>query len=96
MKPLLYFTDAAINQIQALRKALHIQDNQYLRVGVRGGSGCMAVTQVIAFDEKEERDELYDVQGMPVLVRKGESMYILGMTVDYVDDGQSKGFVFSA
>lgn len=96
MKPLLYFTDAALNQIQALRKALHIQDHQYLRIGVRGGTGCMAVTQVIAFDEREERDELLDIQGIQVLIRKGESMYVLGMTVDYVEDGPSKGFVFSA
>lgn len=97
MQAPLYFTDKAIEQIKKLRLALNIQEDQYLRIGVKGsGIACAGVTQVIAFDKQTDKDELYSIQGIDVLIRKGESMYVVGMKVDYVDEGNSKGFVFLA
>lgn len=95
MQDVVKITPKALEQIQKLRKSLQISEDQYLRIGVRGGgTACMGMNHVIAFDKKRDDDELHQAAGMDILIRKGESMYVIGMEVDYVDEAESKGFVF--
>lgn len=88
------FSEQALAQIRQLRQSMNINEELCLRIGVKGGKGCMAVEKIIAFDEKTEKDEVYEVDGIKVLIRKGESLYLAGMEVDYVSDEKSRGFVF--
>ncbi len=95
MQDVIKITPKAAEQIHKLRKSLQIKEDQFLRIGVKGGgAGCISVDHVLAFDKKNENDEVYQVAGMDVLIRKGEGMYVLGVEVDYLDEENSKGFIF--
>jgi len=91
--PIVTFTPAALAQLERLKKSLSVGPDQYIRVGVKGG-GCGTTAFMLAFDHRNEKDEEYDVQGIKILVTRGQSMYILGMTIDYVEEEESRGFVF--
>ncbi|MBV8252518.1 MAG: iron-sulfur cluster assembly accessory protein [Chitinophaga sp.] len=65
----------------------------YLRIGVKGG-GCSGMGYMIGFDDKAEDDQLLDIEGIPVIIKKAHSMYLAGMQVDYQQNDQGSGFVF--
>ncbi|MBI1221287.1 MAG: iron-sulfur cluster assembly accessory protein [Bacteroidetes bacterium] len=88
------FSKNALEHIRALRKSMNLNEDTCLRIGVKGGKGCMVVEKMIGFDQKTEQDEVYQIEDIRVLIRKGESLYIAGLEVDYVDVGNSRGFVF--
>ena len=37
---------------------------KFLRVGVKGG-GCSGMTYVLGFENKSEKDELFEIEGIP-------------------------------
>lgn len=90
------FTPAAIQQLGILVKSLSLSENQYLRVGVKGGTGCMGAQHLLAFDHPSDQDEVFEQDGMKFLVRKGHSLYLAGLTIDYIETSESKGFTFNA
>jgi len=87
------FTASARTEIAKLQHELNIKDDQFLRIGIKGG-GCAGVSYLLAFDKKEEKDDLYLVDGIQVIVNKAHTMHILGLEIDYEDDDLNKGFVF--
>ena len=87
-------SERAVEQIKRLRLSLNLNEETFLRIGVRGGKGCLAVEKFIAFDQKNEGDEVFETNDISVLIRKGESLYLFGLEVDYVEEGNSRGFVF--
>lgn len=88
------FSQRALDHIRKLRTSMKLNDDTYLRIGIKGGKGCMGVEKLIGFDSKNDQDELFEVEGVHVVIRKGESLYIAGMEVDYLDEGNSHGFLF--
>lgn len=66
---------------------------QYLRIGVKGG-GCSGLSYVLGFDQKEADDEMYDVEGIPVIMKTAHGIYLFGMTVDFEDGLNARGFTF--
>ena len=66
---------------------------QYLRIGVKGG-GCSGLSYVLGFDDKEADDEVYDIEGIPVVMKNAHGIYLFGMEVDYSDGLNARGFVF--
>ncbi|SRR5579884_1812758 len=62
-----------------------------LRVGVRGG-GCSGFQYVLAFDERRDGDEVFEEQGITLLVDRQSLPYVNGSTIDYVDGLQGAGF----
>jgi iron-sulfur cluster assembly protein len=65
-----------------------------LRVGVRGGGGCGGATFVLGFDTKKESDLEYRFNGIPVVIDKRHTLYLIGKEVDYVSNGDAQGFTF--
>jgi iron-sulfur cluster assembly protein len=62
-----------------------------LRVGVRGG-GCSGFQYQLAFDERRERDVVFESHGLKLLV-DGESLrYVDGSVIDYEESLQGAGF----
>jgi len=88
------FSERALAHIRQLRQSMNLNDTICLRIGVKGGKGCMGVEKLIAFDEKGEKDEEFEVDGIRVVIRRGESLYLAGMEIDYLSEENSKGFVF--
>ncbi|MFY7830147.1 MAG: HesB/IscA family protein [Flectobacillus sp.] len=79
---------------QEILKALTIKgipEDYYLRVGLRG-SACSA-SYLIGFDKKEEHDELYEINGIQLIINKHHLMYLIGVELDFEEDGN--GFTFN-
>jgi iron-sulfur cluster assembly accessory protein len=68
----------------------------YLRVRVVGG-GCSGFQNRLDLDPDvdEQRDEVFDFHGVPVVVDKRSLMYLDGATVDFVDGLNASGFHIS-
>ncbi len=88
------FTPRALDQIRKLRASMNLNEETYLRIGVKGGKGCMVVEKLLGFDQKTDNDEVFEVEDIQFVIRKGESLYVAGMEVDYLEEGNSKGFLF--
>jgi iron-sulfur cluster assembly protein len=65
-----------------------------LRLGVRGG-GCSGVSYAIEFSDKiRERDNVYDFDGLRVVVDPKSLVYLRGSVLDYEIQLMQHGFKF--
>lgn len=83
----------AAEEIRKIMQTKNIPVDYSLRVGIRGG-GCGGVSLIIGFDKKKETDLSYSEQGIPVLVEKKHTMYIIGKEVDFYEGADARGFMF--
>jgi len=83
----------AISEVKRLMNEPGFDAQQYLRVGVKGG-GCSGMSYVLGFDNMEADDELFQIGGIDVLLKKAHGIYLLGMEVDFQDGLNARGFVF--
>jgi iron-sulfur cluster assembly protein len=87
-------TERAAAEVKIIMSNKNIGSEYALRLGVKGG-GCSGMSYLLGFDTQKETDERYEINGVPVLVDKRHSMYILGMEVDFEDGLNARGFVFN-
>ncbi len=87
------FTKGALEELIRLKKSLHVED-QKLRVGVKGG-GCSGLSYLLAFDQATDKDRLFEIQGLEVIMEPAHVMYVLGMEIDYQQGLDSRGFTFN-
>ncbi len=87
------FTEGALKEIRNLQSQPEME-NMFLRVGVKGG-GCSGLSYVLGFDQKEEDDIESVIDGIPVVMKKAHSIYLLGMEIDYSSGLNARGFVFN-
>ena len=89
----LSISDKAYQKILEIKKHKNISDDYCLRLGVKS-AGCGVASYVIGFDHRSEKDELFIVEEIQVIIEKLQLMYLAGKIVDFdVVDGQ-EGFVF--
>jgi iron-sulfur cluster assembly accessory protein len=86
-------TPSAVAEVKRLMNEPDFEAGQYLRVGVKGG-GCSGLSYVLGFDRKEDDDELYEMEGIPVVMKSAHGLYLFGMEVDFSDGLNARGFVF--
>ncbi len=86
-------TTSAVEEIKKLMSEPGFEAGQYLRIGVKGG-GCSGLSYVLGFDRKEDDDEVYDIEGIPAVMKQAHGIYLFGMEVDYSDGLNARGFVF--
>jgi iron-sulfur cluster assembly protein len=84
----------AAAEIRKIMETKNIPEDYSLRVGVRGG-GCGGVALIIGFDKRKASDLAYSVEGIPVLVDKKHTMYIIGKEVDFYEGADARGFMFA-
>ncbi|WP_163937393.1 iron-sulfur cluster assembly protein IscA [Paraferrimonas sp. SM1919] len=66
-----------------------------LRLGVRT-SGCSGLAYVMEFvDEKNIDDEVFDIDGINIVIDAKSVVYLQGTELDYVKEGLNEGFKFS-
>ncbi|MDX2136230.1 MAG: iron-sulfur cluster assembly accessory protein [Saprospiraceae bacterium] len=87
-------TDSAVEQLHIIRKTENVPDDYCLRVGVKGG-GCSGFTYVLAFDQADAADDLFEVNGIRVAMNKAHAIYLLGMVIDFVQGLDNRGFTFN-
>ena len=88
------FTSSAVEEIKRLMSAEGFDATTQLRVGVKGG-GCSGMTYVLGFDTKTEKDESFEIEGIPCIMEKSHGIYLMGMEVDWQGGLNSRGFTFN-
>ena len=84
---------------RALEEILLIKNNKGIPVeyGLRliaDASGCSEVNFRIGFDKCAEDDDEYEIAGFKVYIKKKDFMYLLGVSLDYLETGETQGFTF--
>ncbi len=87
-------TAGAISEIRRLMNEEGFDTTQRLRVGVKGG-GCSGMTYILGFDQPQEDDERFDIDGIGCVMNKSHQLYLFGMEVDWQGGLNSRGFTFS-
>jgi len=85
-----------VRRILAEQEAGGVTDKLYLRLRVVGG-GCSGFQHKLDLDPtvNEKLDQTYDVAGVPVVMDKRSALYLDGVTVDFHDDLNKRGFSVS-
>lgn len=86
-------SDAALKQLFRIKEEQQIPDSHGLRVGVKGG-GCSGFSYVLGFDTQNEKDQVFNFQGLTVFMEKAHSLYLVGMVIDWVEGLNNRGFTF--
>jgi iron-sulfur cluster assembly protein len=86
-------TDVAARKIQqTLSRRGH---GQGVRLGVKT-TGCSGLAYVLEYvDAPLPEDQYFDCSGCKIFVDPKSSVYLQGMTVDYVRQGLNEGFQFN-
>lgn len=70
-------------------------DSAFVRVSVTSG-GCSGLSYNLNFDhERKEADQLFEDNGVRILVDKSSFLYLAGTTLEYSGGLNGKGFVFN-
>tara|TARA_R110001592_G_scaffold35397_1_gene120406 strand:+ start:1267 stop:1581 length:315 start_codon:yes stop_codon:yes gene_type:complete len=87
-------TPKALEEVKSIMSTKSIPEGYGLRIGVKGGSGCGGMGYLLGFDKPKEGDITYQVDGVNVHVEKRQTMYLLGLEVDFYDGSDARGFTF--
>ncbi len=82
----------------AVERVKHFLANRGSGIGVRVGvttTGCSGLAYLIEFvDEVNSDDELFEQDGVSVIIDKKSLVYLDGTEVDFVREGLNEGFEF--
>ncbi|MEL6944288.1 MAG: iron-sulfur cluster assembly accessory protein [Bacteroidota bacterium] len=87
-------TEGAIRQLKRIATEQNIPAEHGLRIGVKGG-GCSGFSYILGFDLQKENDQVFEIEGIRVLMQKSHAMYLMGMEIDWVEGLQNRGFSFN-
>lgn len=87
-------SEGATAQLKKLFKDADLPVDYGVRIGVKGG-GCSGFSYVLGFDEVKDKDEIYEMNGMKILMEKAHGLYLLGMEIDWVEGLNNRGFTFN-
>lgn len=92
-------TEKAAGEVKRIideQKQNGLQDKIYLRMRVVGG-GCSGFQHKLDLDPlvNEKLDDTFELHGVPIVVDKRSLMYLDGVTVDFHDDLNRRGFSIS-
>jgi iron-sulfur cluster assembly protein len=90
-KQMIVFTEIAKEEISKTLNSPQIPDGYALRVGLKGGA-CSA-TYLLGLDKATEQDEIYEVEGVKVVIDRKHLMYLIGVKIDYTQTEAGMGFV---
>lgn len=83
------------NAKQKLKTALQMHPELgYVRIGIKGGGGCGGIIHSLGLDNATDKDQKYENEEIPFIINKGHLMHLVGLEIDYIEDGEDKGFVF--
>lgn len=87
-------TASAVNEINRLMNEESFDSEKYLRIGVKGG-GCSGMSYILGFENKTDKDELFDINGVPCLINPSHLIYLSNMEVNWEGGLNSRGFTFN-
>jgi iron-sulfur cluster assembly accessory protein len=78
----------------AVKKVKEISGGPALRIGVRGG-GCSGFSYSMQWEnEIGPMDNVFEFDGLKVIVDGVSAMYLDGVTIDYLETLEASGFKF--
>lgn len=83
----------AARQVQKIKQQEKLEDDLYLRIAVEGG-GCSGLSYKLGLDIKTDEDQLFESEGVQIVVKKKHLMYLDGILIDYPDGLDARGFTF--
>jgi iron-sulfur cluster assembly protein len=87
-------SETAKNQVLKLKADAEVEQDAFIRVGVKGG-GCSGLTYVMDFDsELKEDDKVFEDKGVKIVVDKKSFLYLVGTELDFSGGLNGKGFAF--
>jgi iron-sulfur cluster assembly protein len=87
-------SDRAAQQVKHLLESRG-KESVGIRVGVKKG-GCSGLSYTLEYaDEVGKFDEVISDKGVTVLIDPKASMYLIGTTMDFVEEKLKSGFVFT-
>ncbi len=88
-------TEKAATKVLGVFKEQSMPEDSYLRVGVKGG-GCSGFSYTLdVTDKPADDDEVFESNGLKIVVDLKSYLYLVGTEVDYDDDILKGGFVFN-
>ena len=86
-------TERAAQQVQKIVEKEGLEPGLYLRVAVEGG-GCSGLSYKLGLDYLSDDDQMYDSFGVEIIVKKEHLIYLEGISIDYPEGLDARGFVF--
>ena len=88
-------TNIAIDKIKELMQQCTEFKPYGIRVGVKQG-GCSGLKYFLEYAEQAEKfEEVIETQGIRILIEPKAVIYLLGSTMDYIDEKVKTGFIFT-
>ena len=84
-------TSQAAEKIKDIKTAQAASEDTGLRVRVVGG-GCSGFQYQLAFDSPQAEDQVFETDGVKVVVDPKSFLYLNGTEIDYVDGLTGAGF----
>ena len=89
---MVHVTSTAAQEIKRLAEKQSEKDVA-LRLAVKGG-GCSGFSYALAFDKVQLEDRTFETEGVKILVDPQSMKYLEGITLDFVDGLEGRGFKF--
>jgi len=86
-------TSKAAEEVKKILSAKKVPGNYGLRIGIKG-NGCLGPSRSLGFDLEKGGDMQFDQEGIKVLIRKVDVMYLAGLILDFYEDSDTRGFEF--
>ncbi len=88
------FTPGAVAELKRLQNEPNFDSSNLLRIGVKGG-GCSGLSYILGFDQKTDKDNEYELEGVRFIMDKAHEMYLAGMEIDWENGLNNRGFTFN-
>ncbi|MBI2192865.1 MAG: iron-sulfur cluster insertion protein ErpA [Planctomycetes bacterium] len=87
-------TSEAIQEIKVILKEQEMPASTVLRIGIVGG-GCSGFQYHMGLEESaSDDDETVEAEGVKIVVDPLSLQYLRGVTIDFQESIQGRGFVF--
>jgi iron-sulfur cluster assembly protein len=90
----LTITPKALQEVWHIIRNKNIPSDYALRIGIKGG-GCGALGFMLGFDHAHDTDDAFiSSDELPVLIDRRHLMYVIGLTLDFEETAEARGFTF--
>ncbi|WP_341666405.1 iron-sulfur cluster assembly accessory protein [Blattabacterium cuenoti] len=93
---MVFISEEAKNKLISIMKKEGLSHHvSFIRFGVKTG-GCSGLSYELTFDQKKQKgDRLFQHKEMKILVDQNSISYLEGITLEYSDGLNGKGFYFN-
>jgi len=86
-------SENALSKILEIKAKKEIADKYYLRLGIKS-AGCGVASYIIGFDHLNEKDEVFELGELKIIIEKIQLMYLAGKSIDFGEADGETGFIF--